>query len=641
MLTFILQAETIDPYKNIKFITLDNGLKVYLLSDKKAINTEVSLTVDVGRDSETKENAGITHLVEHLVFRDKRIPHRDYLDYIKEEGATYVNGYTKRYETEYVATIKSEKSQWLVQTFSQMIFNKEVDEKDLEIEKKALQIEIGELKWTDHLGRILKSMAKFYPEVEDIYFDEFGLKREKERFASYYYKNNNLKFTLNDVLNHYNDYYYPKNMTLKVAGNFELAKMKTLIDKTFGAVQKNGKKTTKEPEGKATLNHIPFINYDSNGNENYAYLGTKYILENYKKYLILDAYSEYLATKMQQLLRNELGQTYSVNNFHPYRQNAALVGISFEGVHEDFQQSIQLAHEQIQKNSIKMSKKEINEALNKYALYYSSLEHDSQTLLELLHTQEYLYKNDKNSSQTPYEIFQSITEDDFQQTISKNFINENEYRTINNDYYFFTFEKPVIIISIIILIILILKFFITTYYKRKGVKSYSKREILFSRRLRTKFLVLFEYIFLFIVAMFLSDWGEYILYSIFTGNPYYANTIPLPYSILAELGSLILYFLMIILVKILLFPKGYVHLDVTKDTLNLIGSSWISIKKEEILDIRIVPWSFDKFKDTKGLSLLFLKPLVEVSTKEKKIYLRTNNAVHLEEDLKSWKEKVQ
>lgn len=88
------------------------------------------MEVKVGMDIEDEKNYGISHLVEHIVFRDQRVPYHDYLDYIKEEGGTYVNGYTTRYTTEYLTTIDSNKSYWITEVFAQMIFDKNVTNRD-------------------------------------------------------------------------------------------------------------------------------------------------------------------------------------------------------------------------------------------------------------------------------------------------------------------------------------------------------------------------------------------------------------------------------------------------------------------------------------------------------------------------------
>jgi len=37
-----------DPYKDIKYFQLDNGMQVYLLSDQKAERTSIQLSVNIG-----------------------------------------------------------------------------------------------------------------------------------------------------------------------------------------------------------------------------------------------------------------------------------------------------------------------------------------------------------------------------------------------------------------------------------------------------------------------------------------------------------------------------------------------------------------------------------------------------------------
>ena len=637
LLTLATYTENIDPYKNIKFITLENGLKVYLLNDEKAMNTKVKVIVNAGKESETKENAGITHLVEHLVFRDKRVPHRDYLDYIEEEGATYINGYTKRYTTEYTATIKSDKSEWLVKTFAQMIFDKDIDQKDLEVERGALQVEIGELKWTDYLKNTLQYLFTFYPDRENMFVQEFGLEKEKPFISSYYYKTNNQQFQLPELIQYYNDYYYPKNITLEVAGNFNVDSMINLINETYGEVKKEGSKTTKESDKKGSLNHKPSIRYKVDTGEESLFLGTKYIANNYKKYLIMDIYTEYLATKMQQLLRNKLGQTYSVNAYTHTKQNVGTAYIYFEASKNTLHASKELIEKQIERDRVKLSSKDVKEAFKKYALYYTTLEHDTYTLMGLIETSKYLHEKYKNYNQTPYEVFDSISKKEYQETISKTFVDENRYLRIYKDHYLFSLEGVVLVVLTVVLVLFFVTKTTTLFYQKRGVVFYTKRDILFSRRLRALFIVFLENISIFIIASFIVDWIEFYFYSLIMGDPYYVKSVALPYSRFLELGSAILPLIVFIILRSLILQKVYSRLDVTQNALNFVGGRWEELKKEEILSIEIVPWSLSKLKDTKGFSLLFFKPLIEIETDEKTIYLRTNNAEYLKEDLDKWR----
>ncbi|MDQ7085927.1 MAG: insulinase family protein [Sulfurovum sp.] len=628
-----------DPYKNIEYFKLSNGLQVYMLSDKQVSNTQIILSVKVGMDIEDKANAGISHLLEHLIFRDERIPYHDYLDYIKEEGATYINGYTSQYETSYEATIDSNKSYWLVEIFAQMLLDKVVSDSDLEIEKKALQVEIGAFHWYHHLGYSLKStlkyLAKIFPNKEDIYTNEFGLTQRKEYLDSYFYRKNNTDFSLEEVMHHYNTYYYPQNMLLKVVGNFEAKKMRLLIEKEFGTSQKQGTKTAKEPPYNATLNNKPHQSYKIGASKNYAYLGTKYILDDYKKYLILDAYSEYLATKMQQLLRNTLGQTYSVNDFYHSRANAVMTGVNFGSLHASLDENIQLVQKKIYADSLKIEDKEIAEALKQSSVYYSALEHDSATLLELISAQEYLQEYHQIFDSTPFAIFSSITKEEFQESISEAFTKQNAYSYIYSDYYFFPFD---------ILILTLLMFFVVIVIyirggiivsKQKGIPIYyTQRDVLLTRRIGNRFVLFWKFIVIFMIAVLLSEWSEYFLFMWIFDNPYYASSVDTPYSYVYSIGSFSYYLILFIVIVRVCCIKSLSRLDMLKEGMFFRGSTSVFIAKNKIDTLSVVPWSWNKVSHTYGIGIRFWKPLLKVTLHDARVlYIRSKDAQHLVEDL--------
>jgi len=228
------------------FFTLDNGMKVYLLSNSQVSKTKVTVQVNVGTNMETVENAGISHLLEHLIFRDERVPKNKYVYYLHQEGASYVYGFTSQNLTEYLATIESKKSYWLVKTFAKMIFDKKINETDLEVERSALQVEIGNIKWyhapINNIISFIDWVSGLFPSAADIYYAVFSLEREEPSPIEFNFIQNNKKFTLEQLMQHYDNYYYPSNMVLKVVGNFNELKMKETINNTFGTVKKIGER---------------------------------------------------------------------------------------------------------------------------------------------------------------------------------------------------------------------------------------------------------------------------------------------------------------------------------------------------------------------------------------------------------------
>lgn len=629
--SLLLSQTTNDPYKNIKYFTLNNGLKVYMLSNKKSVNTKLSIEVNVGSALENKTNAGIIHLVEHIVFRDKNIPYNDYLDFLKEKGATEVNARTEEYKTIYYATMNSEKTKFLLKNFLNMLFHKNVTTNDLEIEKKALQTEIGELVWSDKLSYYLSTLKHLFPNRYDIYKDDFSLQIH-EFPHQYFYKSNNKKYTLQEVMKYYNEYYYPANMTLKIAGNFNDKEIINYIKKHFGQVTKKGTKTLKELPYNAKLNNISSSTYLLENDNNIAYIGAKLLNDSEKKYQIISAYTDHLANRMQQKLRNNLGQTYSVNSFYYGLRNATLMGISFDSLHESFNENIKLVKQQIKQDSIKLDTSVIKAALKEYGHYYRTLENDTKTLHELIDTLSYIHKTHNVYDKTPYEIYKSITIEDFQKTVSSVFSGKNDYIYVYRDYYIFPFDYIILsLLSLIVHIYIFIYIAKSILYLKKS--SYPNREIILTRRVSSRFFSVLFFLLASFIALIIFEWSGYIFETLILNNRNFILSIDSFYAYIIEIAILTILF---ILSLITIFRFYFAKLELTKNTIYIIGTRIISIKKEDIKKIEKVNWSLEKFFKICGFSFLFFKDLVLIETNEGEFYLRTSNAKHLEEDLLKW-----
>ncbi len=630
-------AEGNDPFKKIEYFKLNNGMQVYLLADPKAEKTQIELRVNVGYDNETDKNYGISHLVEHLVFRDRRVPHHDYLDYIKEEGGTNVNGYTKRYETGYVATVPAEKSYWVAETFAQMLFDKNVTDEDLEIERKALQTEIGEPHW---YYRPLWALMHFFdfigPPAENFFKDEFSIPKEKELPDRYLAQENNKRFTLDEVMARYNAYYYPANMKLIIAGNFDVQKMRSFIEKRFGKVNKTGSLKVEKPHYTPKLNGKPYERYYEGMPENYAYVGAKYVLDDYKKYLILDIYTYSLAQRLQQQLRNKEGKTYSVNESGFTDKNAGAALIGFDGLADVFSQNIAQAEAMIAKDSRKMEPADIQKAMAQYEKrYYTSIEHDSDTLMGLVDMADYLRKEHNITDKTSYDIFKSITPEAFQKTVTETFTPQNRYRYIAREYYYFPMEMGVLSLTVLL-------FFIMGYVglygwqlRRQGIRL-TQRDIRFQRRLSSRFMGFLILTATIIIASVGFEWIKYLLSKWIMGDPYWLLTLEVPYSYIATVLDAFVYLLWFFWLYVTLW-RYYARIIVTDDYLIATGNRVAVIPKAQITSIAVVPAKERTWRRTLGTMFRFWKPVVKVELKNgEQYYLRSANAEHLREDLQKW-----
>ena len=102
------QAGNIDVLKSpadtrdYRFIILDNGLKVLLISDPDTDKAAASLSIDVGSFENPKDRDGLAHFLEHMLFlgTDKFPEPGEYQAYLSAHGGTF-NAYTSLEETNY------------------------------------------------------------------------------------------------------------------------------------------------------------------------------------------------------------------------------------------------------------------------------------------------------------------------------------------------------------------------------------------------------------------------------------------------------------------------------------------------------------------------------------------------------------
>jgi predicted Zn-dependent peptidase len=633
-----------DPYKNLTHFTLENGLKVYLLPDTKAKNVSATMEVGVGMGVESREKAGISHLVEHIVFRDSKIKDRDFYNLIKDKGATYVNGYTSYYKTEYVATIKPSLAYWLIETYSKMLFDKNVTKEDLRVERGALQVEIGEPTWVDKifpdsytLYKKFKGLEKIFPpNSSDVYESDFKIDRDKEKMDHYYgasvYKYNNKKFTLKEVLDHFHDYYYPSNMTLKVVGKFDVDKMKETIERAFGDKRKREGKTIKRPLIKdAELSDTPFEIYRGGMDESSSIaFGAKLLQDDPKKMVALKAYLDNFADRLGKIFRNKQGETYGVSGYVTTYRNAAIALISFSSPHEAFDRNVKKAFEMLKSESNgDINETVINEAIKQKRNEYDAVEHDVESLMDSVENFIEYKRYFGSETKTPYTLLNEITPDYMKKVLHEIFTEKNGYLSIDRDYLLFPYEGVVLSMVIIFLSILfILKFFRGDI---KGIGRIRKKY-----RLTNILIAIFTIFLAVFIAELILSWLIYFIAKITPLDPKWVEGYDIPISYLLMIVDAVLSLVISYFVIKKLFSWYHGKLFVGEDRMIISGPKSKKIDFKDIKDIEIAPYSL-KRKPIYGNALLFWRPLVEVTLNNgEKFYLRSFRAAHLRDDLKNF-----
>ena len=143
--------------------TLDNGLEVIAETSPKAYSTAIGFFVNTGSRDETDEISGVSHFLEHMVF--KGTPTRSAEDVNREldEIGSQSNAFTSEEHTVYYARVLPECQSRATELLSD-IMRPSLRDDDFEMEKQVIIEEIAKYEDQPPFGAFEKCMAAHFGE---------------------------------------------------------------------------------------------------------------------------------------------------------------------------------------------------------------------------------------------------------------------------------------------------------------------------------------------------------------------------------------------------------------------------------------------------------------------------------------------
>jgi predicted Zn-dependent peptidase len=142
---------------------LDNGLEIIAECNPKAYSTALAFFVNTGSRDETEQLWGVSHFLEHMVF--KGTPRRTAADVNREldEIGSHSNAFTSEEQTVYYATVLPEYQERAIDLLSD-ILRPSLRESDFSTEKQVILEEIAKYEDQPPFGAADKCMAKHFRE---------------------------------------------------------------------------------------------------------------------------------------------------------------------------------------------------------------------------------------------------------------------------------------------------------------------------------------------------------------------------------------------------------------------------------------------------------------------------------------------
>jgi len=211
----------------VKTATFPNGLKVLVLENHKAPVATFNVFYRVGSRNEAYGQTGLSHLVEHLMFKGtKKLKPEEFSNVIQENGGMD-NAFTTSDFTDYFEVINKDHLDVPISLEADRMANFEPKQFD---EEKAVVEEERRLRTDDNPEDALDELVRAQAYLEHPYhWPVIGWMRDIQRL------------TLQDALAYHQVFYSPQNAIIVAVGDFNSDQVLKQVAESFGAI-KNGPK---------------------------------------------------------------------------------------------------------------------------------------------------------------------------------------------------------------------------------------------------------------------------------------------------------------------------------------------------------------------------------------------------------------
>ncbi len=208
---------------DFKIYKLENNLTVILKKITNLPLVSVQVWVKAGSVFEDDTNNGISHFLEHLVFKGTKNYDVGKISKIIESYGAILNAGTSKEYTMYFTDIPKEGLSDAIKILKELVSEAIFPDDELEKERNVVIEEIKRSK--DNPGNVL---------FEN--FNKLLFTKSNYKYTIIGNEKNIRNFTKEDIIKYYKTFYNPKNMVLSICGDFDDKEIEILINDNFGKI---------------------------------------------------------------------------------------------------------------------------------------------------------------------------------------------------------------------------------------------------------------------------------------------------------------------------------------------------------------------------------------------------------------------
>lgn len=243
----IIEKKTVEfPYlaEPLRVITFENGHRL-VLAKKESPMINVSTWVKTGSINENADNNGISHFLEHLMFKGTHKYKAGEFDCTLERKGGITNAATGKDYTFYYVAIPKAHLELALHMHADMMIDPVLPDDEIgktfdingepPVDGRERAVVIEEIRMCED-----RSWRKVYDNLNNIMYDKHPYKRAvigtREIIAG---------VSRDDIMAYYQNFYTPKNMTTIISGVFDDDKVIELVQKEFNFKNETPKKLLK------------------------------------------------------------------------------------------------------------------------------------------------------------------------------------------------------------------------------------------------------------------------------------------------------------------------------------------------------------------------------------------------------------
>lgn len=294
---------------------LSNGLRVVVEEIDYVNSISVGLWIENGSRNEDETNNGISHFIEHMLFKgtEKRTA-KQLAESIEDVGGQ-INAFTGKEATCFYIKALDSHLELSLDVLSDMLLNSKFSEEDIEKEKGVVIEEIN--------------MSEDSPEdvLSDLH-SEAAWGRDSISLPILGTNESVRSLTRKQVIEYVSSTYIPENSVISIAGKFDINAIEKLVEKYFGHWNSKDKKITTYSKPEVLNNHLYKIKTIEQLHMSLGIQGIETGNDDLYPLLVLNnLFGGGASSILFQKLREEKGMCYSVYSYISTFKHTGIISI--------------------------------------------------------------------------------------------------------------------------------------------------------------------------------------------------------------------------------------------------------------------------------------------------------------------------